>query len=124
MESIYEYGSRRGFWRVHDLFNKKKIPLTIFGVGMSLAGGCASGTLWRAGEGHIKLWVALGVFALSGSYFRDWLATSGWSAKLGEALFLPDLIGWKLGVISVCLLMMVWYLIVAWNEATKKLIIV
>ena len=36
MESIYEYGSRRGFWRVHDLFNKKKIPLTIFGVGMAL----------------------------------------------------------------------------------------
>ena len=24
MESIYEYGSRRGFWRIHDLFNKKK----------------------------------------------------------------------------------------------------
>ena len=36
MESIYEYGSRRGFWRVHDLFSKKKIPLTIFGVGMAL----------------------------------------------------------------------------------------
>ncbi len=36
MESIYEYGSRRGFWRVHDLFNRKKIPLTIFGVGMAL----------------------------------------------------------------------------------------
>ena len=26
MESIYEYGSRRGFWRIHDLFNKKKSP--------------------------------------------------------------------------------------------------
>ena len=36
MESIYEYGSRRGFWRIHDLFTKKKIPLTIFGVGMAL----------------------------------------------------------------------------------------
>ncbi len=36
MESIYEYGSRRGFWRIYDLFNKKKIPLTIFGVGMAL----------------------------------------------------------------------------------------
>ena len=36
MESIYEYGARRGFWRIHDLFNKKKIPLTIFGVGMAL----------------------------------------------------------------------------------------
>ena len=36
MESIYEYGSRREFWRIYDLFNKKKIPLTIFGVGMAL----------------------------------------------------------------------------------------
>tara|TARA_Y100001970_G_scaffold282798_1_gene396403 strand:- start:230 stop:1129 length:900 start_codon:yes stop_codon:yes gene_type:complete len=36
MESIYEYGSRRGFWRIYDLFKQKKIPLTIFGVGMAL----------------------------------------------------------------------------------------
>ena len=36
MESFYEYGSRRGFWRVHELFQKKKIPITIFGVGMAL----------------------------------------------------------------------------------------
>ena len=27
MESIYEYGSRRGFWRIHDLFIKKKNPI-------------------------------------------------------------------------------------------------
>ena len=96
----------------------------IFGIGMSLTGGCASGTLWRAGEGHIKLWIALIAFALSGSYFREWLATSGWSMKLGEALFIPDLIGWKMGVFSICLLMVVWYLIVSWNEATRKLVIV
>ena len=36
MESIYEYGSRRGFWRIHKIFQEKKIPLTIFGVGMAL----------------------------------------------------------------------------------------
>ena len=36
MESFYEYGSRRGFWRVHELFQEKKIPITIFGVGMAL----------------------------------------------------------------------------------------
>ena len=36
----------------------------IFGIGMSLTGGCASGTLWRAGEGHIQLWIALVAFAL------------------------------------------------------------
>jgi len=36
MESIYEYGSKRGFWRIHELFQEKKVPLTIFGVGMAL----------------------------------------------------------------------------------------
>ena len=36
MESLYEYGSRSGFWRLHKLFQEKKIPLTIFGVGMAL----------------------------------------------------------------------------------------
>ena len=35
MESFYEYGSRRGFWRIHELFQEKKIPITIFGVGMA-----------------------------------------------------------------------------------------
>tara|TARA_B100001765_G_scaffold36512_1_gene20256 strand:- start:65 stop:970 length:906 start_codon:yes stop_codon:yes gene_type:complete len=36
MESLYEYGSKRGFWRLHKLFQEKKIPITIFGVGMAL----------------------------------------------------------------------------------------
>ncbi len=36
MESMYEYGSRRGFWRIHKLFREKKIPVTIFGVAMAL----------------------------------------------------------------------------------------
>ena len=36
MESLYEYGSKSGFWRLHKLFQEKKIPVTIFGVGMAL----------------------------------------------------------------------------------------
>ena len=36
MESIYEYGSRIGFWRLDKLFKEKKIPVTIFGVGLAL----------------------------------------------------------------------------------------
>ena len=36
MESLYEYGSRAGFWRLHKLFQTKKIPITVFGVGMAL----------------------------------------------------------------------------------------
>ena len=36
MESIYEYGSKSGFWRLDRLFKEKKIPITIFGVGLAL----------------------------------------------------------------------------------------
>ena len=37
MESMYEYGSRSGFWRVHRLLEKYKVPVTVYGVAMALA---------------------------------------------------------------------------------------
>ncbi len=36
MESIYEYGSRSGFWRLHRLFTERDMPVTVFGVAMAL----------------------------------------------------------------------------------------
>ena len=36
MESIYEYGSRVGVWRILREFERRSLPLTVFGVGMSL----------------------------------------------------------------------------------------
>lgn len=36
MESLYEYGSRAGFWRLHRLFAERKLPATVFAVGMAL----------------------------------------------------------------------------------------
>ncbi|WP_407304742.1 allantoinase PuuE [Acinetobacter sp.] len=36
MDSMYEYGSRAGFWRIHQEFQKRDLPMTIFGVGMAL----------------------------------------------------------------------------------------
>ena len=35
-ESMFEYGSRVGFWRVHRLFTKHGIPLTVYAVGQAL----------------------------------------------------------------------------------------
>jgi peptidoglycan/xylan/chitin deacetylase (PgdA/CDA1 family) len=37
MESIYEYGARAGFWRLHRLFTGCNIPITVFGVATALA---------------------------------------------------------------------------------------
>ena len=36
MESLYEYGSRAGFWRLHRLFTREGVPVTVFGVAMAL----------------------------------------------------------------------------------------
>jgi allantoinase len=36
MESIYEYGSRAGLWRLLRMFEERKLPLTVFGVAMAL----------------------------------------------------------------------------------------
>jgi allantoinase len=36
MEGIYEYGSRAGAWRILREFEKRNLPLTVFGVGMAL----------------------------------------------------------------------------------------
>lgn len=36
MESVYEYGSRAGVWRILKEFEKRQLPLTIFAVGMAL----------------------------------------------------------------------------------------
>ena len=36
MESLYEYGSRAGFWRLHRLFTERRVPITVFGVARAM----------------------------------------------------------------------------------------
>ena len=36
MESLYEYGARAGFWRLHRLFTERALPVTVFGVAKAL----------------------------------------------------------------------------------------
>ena len=37
MESIYEYGSRAGFWRLHRLFTERSVPVTVYAVATAMA---------------------------------------------------------------------------------------
>ncbi|TAG14925.1 MAG: allantoinase PuuE, partial [Rhodobacterales bacterium] len=37
MESLYDYGARAGFWRLHRLFTDRALPVTIYGVATALA---------------------------------------------------------------------------------------
>lgn len=36
VESVYEYGSRAGFWRLHRLFTGRNLPVTVFGIAMAM----------------------------------------------------------------------------------------
>ena len=36
MESLYEYGSRAGVWRLKNLFDRYRVPVTVFAVGMAV----------------------------------------------------------------------------------------
>ncbi len=37
MESIYEYGSRAGFWRLHRMFTERSVPVTVYAVATAMA---------------------------------------------------------------------------------------
>ena len=59
MESIYEYGARAGFWRLHRLFTEAGIPVTIYGVASALARSPRT----RASSREMSLsWVSAKVF--------------------------------------------------------------
>ncbi len=104
----------------------------IFGVGMIFAGGCASGSLWRMGEGHLKLWIALFFFAWSGSTFGALLGRSGIltaemnldlleETALGIEAWWPSLLGgWGLTWLATFALLGLWYALVTYNEATDR----
>ena len=66
----------------------------LFGIGMVLAGGCGAGSIWRAGEGHVKLWIAVVFFAVGASAMRLLLTRTDWIRQLGTPVFLPNLFGW------------------------------
>ena len=53
MESLYEYGSRAGFWRLHRLFTQRNLPVTVFGVAKALEMNPEAVTAMRAADWEI-----------------------------------------------------------------------
>jgi putative urate catabolism protein len=53
MESIYEYGARAGFWRLHRLFTERDMPVTVFGVAMALQRNAAAVAAMQAANWEI-----------------------------------------------------------------------
>lgn len=110
-------------WVFPNFWGKALIGGFIFGLGMTIAGGCAVGTLWRVGEGQIKLWfslIGMVVFSpLSNSYvvpFVDSVLPQG--AKFRA--YLPDYIGYDGAFFLVLLILIGWYAFVKWNERTGR----
>ena len=95
----------------------------LFGLGMTLAGGCGAGSIWRAGEGHVKLWVALVFFAASASLTRFVLTRTEWIRQLGDPVFLPTALGWPGAILSVAATMIIWYLLSGWNEQRRSAVV-
>jgi hypothetical protein len=103
---------------------------------MIFASGCGSGALWRAGEGQVKLWVAVFFFAWSGSMFNalvkpfDLLTAEMTldlveATKLGEQAYLPVLLGgWGGAYALTAGLLGLWYAFVRYNESTERFTVV
>jgi uncharacterized membrane protein YedE/YeeE len=96
----------------------------IFGVGMVISGGCGSGSVWRAGEGHIKLMLAVIFFALSTSLFKAWTKSSQvLTSLMGHRIFLPEYLTYKWSLVFVIVVMLVYYVLATWNEKTDKFVV-
>lgn len=115
--------AREMTWVYPHFWLRALIGGLVFGVGMTVAGGCAVGTLWRVGEGQVKLWMSALGFILISPISRKFIAP-----PLVEALphsmkyknYLPDYIGYAGAFLLVCLIILVWYMFVKWNERTGK----
>ena len=91
-----------------------------FGVGMTLAGGCGAGSIWRAGEGQVKLWAAVACFALGVSLARLLAGQTGLLQKLGAAVFLPSALGWGGAIGLIVAIAVGWAMLATWNEETRR----
>ncbi len=92
----------------------------MFGIGMVISGGCASGTLMRVGEGFTMQLLSLFFFvvgSLWGAHDFGW-----WKLNVilkGKAVFLPDLFGW-IGAVIIQLLIIALLWIAADKWANRK----
>ena len=109
----------------------------IFGIGMIFAGGCASGSLWRMGEGHAKLWMTIFFFSWAGSVASALLKKFGITSidetnvesyektAVGFQAYFPDMLGgWGWTFLISGTILLVWYLLVRYNESTEKFTVI
>ena len=87
----------------------------LFGLGMVIAGGCASGTLWRAAEGHVKSWIALITMVISYPVFMS-LIKSYASWIYGPKIFIPYVLDWGLGLVTIYVMIFAYLTFIMYLE--------
>jgi len=95
----------------------------IFGIGMTLAGGCVVGSLWRAGEGQIKLWASVFGMIIAMPLTSKYIAAPFYEAlspSMKQQFYLPHKIGYGGSILLFLTIILLWYLFVKWNEKTGK----
>jgi uncharacterized membrane protein YedE/YeeE len=96
----------------------------IFGFGMVIAGGCGSGSLWRAGEGQVKLIIAVVFFSLAVSLVEKAIEGSKTLTSLmGHKVFLPYYTGYGWAVVILVGIMLIYYLVATWNEKSERFLV-
>lgn len=99
----------------------------MFGIGMVIAGGCASGTLMRVGEGFVQQWIAI-IFFVIGSLWgaKDF----GWwtenvinklsvSDGVVKGVFLPNVFGWGIAFFGQLVVLALLFILAEWYEYKK-----
>lgn len=97
------------------------IGAILFGIGMVIAGGCASGTLMRVGEGFWMQVLSLVFFAIGslwGAHDFGWWKYNFISK--GKAIFLPDVFGWGGALIIQLALIASLYVFATKYEESKN----
>ena len=100
MESLYEYGARAGFWRLHRMFTRYGIPVTVYGVATALARSPAQVAAMRDADWEIA------------SHGLKWIEYAGFSREaerdhMAQAIRLHEQVtgerprGWYTGRCSI-----------------------
>ena len=95
----------------------------IFGFGMTIAGGCTVGSTWRAGEGHVKLWLSLIGIVITAPLTAEYIQPAFLNVlpmELKQAVFLPNYLTYLGSIIIMLLILLLWYVFVKWNERTGR----